>query len=224
MIERAEKKLYLDRMVTRDGMAANGPDADTELDGNRLMSTLKFGCNAVFGQASEQQILPSRAEIEIITDRSRADDYSSGQLQGSSESNASDFLATKEFTKTTDFGGIDFKKIRDEYGKKKFMNMAEITNQWKRQRKSRIFLVESKGSGYGAPVPILASNNYDLETGEQSVFDRELKGRVQLQKKVKKKAFLEHQDFCQECGDGGELLIWYVLRRVLFSRNRFACL
>ena len=47
MVERAEKKLYLDRMVTQDGVAESVNDNDEE-NADRLLSTLRFGCNAVF--------------------------------------------------------------------------------------------------------------------------------------------------------------------------------
>lgn len=53
---------------------------------------------------------------------------------------------------------------------------------------------------------MLASNDYDFETGEKSVFDRELLGKQYNTKgKKKDKETFEHQDFCQVCGDGGSL-------------------
>ena len=49
--------------------------------------------------------------------------------------------------------------------------------QGQRERKQRIKLVASDGSGYGAKyVPVLASNDYALNEGETSVFQRELGG------------------------------------------------
>lgn len=212
MIERAEKKLYLDRMVTRDGVPSDSTAAkiDDDQDTDRLLNTLKFGCNAVFGSdgASKEQKLPSLDDIEVITDRSRTEEFSQGKLKAA-EANANDFDACKEFTGTTQFAGIDFKKIRDEYSsKKKPTDINQIGQIWKRQRKNRIKLVQGQGTGYGqAFVPVLASNDYDLETGEKSVFDRELKGRNQIQKSKKKKASFESQDFCQVCGDGGALVL-----------------
>lgn len=209
MIERAEKKLYLDRMVTRDGVLEMPLDESKSEDTDRLMSTLRFGCNAVFGQNSDKHNLPTDEDIETITDRSRTEDFSDGKLKGGADSTAKDFDATKEFSATTDFGGIDFKKIREENGKKKTpLDMGQITDMWKkRQRKNRIKMVDGMGSGYGSrSVPVLASNDYDLESGEKSVFDRELKGRSQVYKKEKKTRQFEDQDFCQVCGDGGSLI------------------
>lgn len=214
MIERAEKKLYLDAMVTRDGSNVPGSGASKTISDNEdadlLMKTLRFGCNAVFGQDSGKQTLPTCQDIETITDRNRTENFSRGNLQGAVESNAKDFDAMTEFTDTTKFGGIDFKKIRQDYsGKKKLKDMGEIRDVWrKRQRKNRIKLVNGMNSGYGkALVPVLASNDYDLETGEKSVFDRELKDLNQIQKRKKNDVSFESQDFCQVCGDGGELVL-----------------
>jgi SWI/SNF-related matrix-associated actin-dependent regulator of chromatin subfamily A member 5 len=206
MIERAQKKLYLDRMVTRDGVSEL--TLDESEDSDKLMSTLRFGCNAVFGQNSDKHALPTDQDIETITDRSRTEDFSDGNLKGGADATAKEFDATTEFTATTDFGGVDFKKLRDEHGKKtKPKDIGQITELWKkRQRKNRIKMVEGTGSGYGSLVPVLAMNDYDLETGEKSVFDRELKGRNKAQKKEKKTKQFDEQDFCQVCGDGGDLI------------------
>ena len=70
----------------------------------------------------------------------------------------------------------------------------------KREKKSRIVHVEGTGSGYGkATVPVLASNNYELENGESSVFDRELSHnkRAAFGTGKKKARKFENQDHCQ---------------------------
>ncbi|GKY98256.1 hypothetical protein MPSEU_000783300 [Mayamaea pseudoterrestris] len=212
MIERAEKKLYLDRMVTRDGSELALDDAEGEdvLDEGVLMATLKFGCSAVFGQGSMKgNRLPFDDDIELITDRSRTDDFSQGNLRGGTLATAKDFDATKMFSSTTDFAGIDFAAIRKQYEKQKRPGtINDIGEIWKKKRevKQRIQMVESKGSGYGSAfVPVLKSNDYDLESGEPSVFQNELKGRRELTQQ-KKKVHIEHQDFCQVCTDGGSLI------------------
>ena len=101
VVERAQKKLYLDQMVNQDGGKEKSTlvitadkstiDADQliyeqqELDISKgdLLATLKFGCNAVFGAGVEKQnMLPTDEEIEVITDRSRSETFSDGKLQG----------------------------------------------------------------------------------------------------------------------------------------------
>jgi len=237
MVERAEKKLYLDRMVCRDGVTQDLEDEEEE---GKLMAALRFGCNAIFGSDSKKQSLPTQEDIELITDRSRSEGLSDGKLKGGTEMSAEEFDATKEFTSTTNFGGIgksglflppvyqvlcfvnlcltvfvqiipDFKKIRDGYKKNQLPdNVNAIANEWrKRQRKSRIKIMNGTGSGYGTAVPVLAMNDYCLETGERSVFQQELCGRggeAGAAKKKKTPSF-DNQDHCQVCGDGGTLLM-----------------
>lgn len=66
ILERAQKKLYLDRIVTRDG-APEALREDDSVDSSQLMAALKFGCNAVFGQNALKQSLPSEEDIEIVS-------------------------------------------------------------------------------------------------------------------------------------------------------------
>ena len=53
-------------------------------------------------------------------------------------------------------------------------------------------------------MPVLAMNNYDLENGEPSVW-RETKHIIPVVAKKQTKVPFTNQDFCQTCGDGGEL-------------------
>jgi len=194
-------------MVNRDGTSAEM--ADESEDSGKLMATLKFGCNCVFGQGADKNRLPTDADIAAITDRNRTEEYSTGNLKGSADASAKDFDATKDFTETTAFGGIDFKKIRAEYeNSKKPDTIGHISDIWKkRQRKNRIKMIESKNSGYGSKaIPVLAANDYDLQSGERSVFQQELRGRpgdYAVAKKKKAGPTFDMQDHCQLCGDGG---------------------
>jgi SWI/SNF-related matrix-associated actin-dependent regulator of chromatin subfamily A member 5 len=209
MVERAQKKLYLDQMVNQDSLV--GLEDGEELGGvskDELLKTLKFGCDAVFGgDVENQNTLPTLEDIDLITDRNRSNDLSeaSGKLKGATSTFA-DFKAEGDFTSTTKLGGIDFKEIRDKH-RKTFKDMGGIADSWsklqKRIRKNRIVQVKGKGSGYGAAfVPVLASNNYDLENGESSVFQRELsesKGNYgDIKRRVKRSGVdFESQDHCQ---------------------------
>ena len=206
MQERAEKKLYLDRMVTRDNARPTSSVEDDDNTGN-LLSTLRFGCNAVFGSGGKVHELPTKEDIELITDRTRTEDFTSGKLQGNAEQSVNTFDEKKTMVSTMEFGGIDFQQLREQHRNNGINKLGDIQQMWaKRQRKNRIKMLDGKGSGYGsASVPVLAANNYDLLEGEKSVFDRELLGKHK--KTVKKKAGkdFENQDFCQVCGDGGTL-------------------
>jgi len=239
--ERAAKKLYLDRLVMRQGSTAKPLEEDEEDPAcatGRLMDALKFGCSAVFGNKSQTEMkLPSDEDIEILTDRSRTGDFSGGAIKGGLETNTDDFDVTKEFTSTTDFGGIDFKKIREEYKKvRRPRDLSTIGDMMrKRERKNRITMVEGKGTGYGGAVPVLNSNNYTLESGERSVFQQELGGHTGNYKNTGVKRMkggidFQWQEMCQVCGEhGGNVLlcprcpIVLHLACVGLSKKEFSC-
>ena len=201
MIERAEKKLFLDRMVTKDS------DATMEIDEAGAMHTLKFGCSAIFGDKDNS--LPSIEDIEIITDRNRTQDFSMEKLKGGTGTSVDSYDATKAFHKTTDFGGIDFLKLREQAKKQNPKDMYEISQAWKkREKKNRIKMVTLAGSGYGSTaIPVLNANDYDLESGEKSVFQRELKGSAVVCEKKNTRVSIENLSLCQSCGDGGFLIM-----------------
>jgi SWI/SNF-related matrix-associated actin-dependent regulator of chromatin subfamily A member 5 len=224
VVERQEKKLYLDQMVNR---GASGQDEDDfDISTADLLETLKFGSNAIF---SSSNALPTEADIDKVTDRNRSEESSDGLLKGGATKSAKDFEHAKELTDTQTFSGVDFRKLREERensgksaNKNKFLE--KLKQDWKeaqdgdeggemgkgqRNRKSRIVMSEGMGSGYGkALVPVLALNNYSLETGEQSCWRETKKGYAPVaeQKKTKKGIQYTHQEFCQFCGDGGTMI------------------
>lgn len=167
----------------------------------------------MFGEGVNQNILPTDEDIAIITDRDRTGQCTSGKLKGGAEAVALNYDGTRVFTSSTNFAGIDFKKIRDEYSKSKNpKTIGEIGYIWEKKqrvRKNRIKLIEAEGSGWGSrTVPVLNANDYDLETGERSVFKQELKGKSMEFKKTKKHGpSYYNQEYCQVCGHGGTLLL-----------------
>jgi hypothetical protein len=217
MLEQAQKKLCLDQMVNQDSIA--GLESNEELGGvskGELLATVKFGCNAVFGgDVENQNTLQTPEDIVAIVDRNRSEDYKDGaeKLKGAT-STAADFKAEENFTTaTTKLGGIDFKEIRDQHNKYKSkdgpVNIGGIAEArmklQKRKRRNHIVQVNAKGSRYcSASVPVLVSNNYDLESEESLVFQRDLSGRKgnfgQTKRKVKTSGVdFESQSHCQVC-------------------------
>lgn len=213
MLERAEKKLLLE-MVNQETKDTGEDEKVRSLSAAELLEDIKFGSQAVFGDGSKNE-LPTWEEIDTITDRARTESDTIGKLQGNAMQSANEFDATREFSETQRFGDIDFRKIRQEQERllkaQIPQNLRGIGHLWqeisqlnqKRDRKNRIVMVQGLGSGYGsAAVPVLKSNDYELENGESSVFDRELhkdnKKKCAVPKK-KKGSSHENQDFCQVC-------------------------
>lgn len=226
VVERQEKKLYLDQMVNRGGSTQGNEEVDVST--SDLLETLKFGANAIFASSND---LPTKEDIDKITDRNRTEDVTDGKLQGGATKTAKDFEHEKELMDHHTFSGIDFRALRDERDKagqggpkNKFLDKlkqdwkeaqegpAQELGKGKRERKSTIVMTKGSGSGYGAAlVPVLALNNYSLETGEQSCW-RETKaggkdraGAVVPKKKKGGKKWV-NQSICQFCGDGGTLI------------------
>lgn len=89
IVERAEKKLYLDQMVNR-GTSNRQMDeeAAANVSTSELLASLKFGSNAVFNSTNE---MPSMKDIDKMTDRTRSEECSDGLLTGGLANTASDF-------------------------------------------------------------------------------------------------------------------------------------
>jgi hypothetical protein len=223
MFERAQKKLYLDHVVNRGDTTEEDASA-SGLSGSELLASITFGCNAVFGDsANDLNVLPSWDDIDAITDRSRHEGDSVGLLKGGAARKVSEFDATEEMTPNQLFGGVDFAAIKEAAKIDKKLKIPKgtraIASMWldevsvqegKRERKSRLVMVDGMGSGYGKKsVPILASNNYELNAGESSVFQRELKGQYASGPPVAVKKDVQtwkHQNFCQMCYGTGDLV------------------
>ena len=209
-VERAQKKLYLGQVVNRDSPSEK---ESTGLSTSEMLDALTFGSDAVFDANSELNCLPSDEDIRHITDRSRNEDDSFGNLKGGATRKVGDFDCEAKLTATSKLGGIDFAAIREAHwnsgGRRQSEQglIAAAQELGKRQRKARIIMVKDDD---GEEIPVLNSNNYDLEAGESSVFARELSGRggdFAEQKRVLERAG-EHfgsSSMCQVCGENGSL-------------------
>ena len=161
IVERAEKKLYLDQMVNSGNSNGRKMDDDMIISNQELLESLTFGSNAVFNATNE---LPTDEEIDRITDRARSEEDTEGLLEGGAAKKASDFDKDKKLTDTRQFQGVDFRKLREEKEQmkngstKKSKFLDQIKTDWKelstgaslddmgkgrRAKKSRLLQVES---------------------------------------------------------------------------------
>ncbi|KAH8098631.1 helicase [Aureococcus anophagefferens] len=180
VLQRSQKKLFLSNMVNaaqqlgHDDAAVDDDDVG-RLGGAEVLSMLRFGAASMFRGETNRE--PTDAELEGIIDRTRTGgaEETSGGLVGGVEASADTFDTSEEFVSTRELFGAEVKAPPR-------ISHRDISEQWKhvvdgrRERKQRIKMVEGKGTGYGGAVPVLACNDYELEAGEASVFDRELKG------------------------------------------------
>ena len=187
--------------------------------------------------SNENSIGLTDEQIELIIDRTRGlvvageKDEKSAKLDALFENqqvSLTDFDETAPLISVREFDGmiISGKKERDT-------SMEDIAAHWreveetddeqgrgKRSKVSRMFEVEVDGVG---TVQVLKSNDYDLNVGEPSVQNREMAGtaakRVKAERDAAAVAFIptrgrqiagrdfSHQEHCQNCWDGGELLL-----------------
>ncbi|KAJ1448205.1 SNF2 family N-terminal domain-containing protein [Pelagophyceae sp. CCMP2097] len=194
ILQRAQKKLYLDKMVNSNDAAAD--DEVGGLDAGALLRDMTFGAHALFSSGGGRRA-PTDAELDAIVDRTRAAATSFGGLAGGKQQATASFDATTSPVDTRALCGRTMAPPS---------NMRDIGSEWARvqagvrQRKQRIVMVDGLKSGYGKKfVPVLASNQYTLEAGESSVFQRELQGRggdYAVHKRSKK---FDSEDACRIC-------------------------
>ena len=209
VVQRAQKKLYLSETVNR-GSGGKDDDELEKLSGAEVMSMIKFGAAAVFAGGNRE---PNDAELDAIIDRTRTGkDDAVGALAGGKQLDAASMEASFSESApvaTRQLYGQSFEVPKSE---KEIGDAFRAIVQGARERKSRIKMVASEGSGYGSKfVPVLASNNYSLDEGEGSVFQRELGGQGGAQAAcavVKRKLSIAGRDYahettCLACFAGG---------------------
>ena len=221
MTQRAEKKLFLEKMVSRGSTAA--AEAMEALDKNDLYSMLRFGVDAVFSKDSGDP--PTDEELSTLMDRSEEGERKRRDLQTLKEDTqftATDFVEGKaEETPISTF--MMPAKIVESVGDaslvqvKKNTSLKEIAKEFqsnilsgKRNRKTTTMQVDG-GHGLGM-VTVLKSNDYDLQSGEPSVNAKESGlSQAQLQGGKRSRGQVAGRDYghaytCQGCWDGGQIV------------------
>ena len=178
IVQRAEKKLYLDKVVNRGGASAsadNNTDAE-ELSVNETISMLKFGAACCFDGGEGRP--PTDEEIDSIIDRTRTDSDSLGSLTGGRQHTAADFDAAAPSVDLRQLQGATYgdeaggAKPKGENRDLKHLGamfgggtIADIGEAWetlsksKRSHKSRMSTVKVAGVG---DVQVLRENDYEM--------------------------------------------------------------
>jgi len=233
MVQRAEKKLYLDTMVHRGGggggagpsstvvpgaEGAEGGAAEEEdgaLDGNELLATLKFGADALF--RSDAGAEPSEEELDALCDRSAGGDarraaLGEQRLDASAAKSVADFRGDGQPLSTFVLCGEDFTQQRakaQQGGQDELAGIAaEFLERSQRERKSTTTMVDG--------FAVKRANMYSMEAGEPSVFQSETAAveapDAQQQQADDGKRHMEragrdypHADVCQVCWTDGTL-------------------
>ena len=163
IIARAEKKLYLDKMVNRDS-TRQGMEME-KLDIKEVMKLLKFGANAVFngdGMSTSKEL--SDKDINCIIDRSDDNNWSHDNFESGAQSVA-DFKP--------ELPPLEIRQQAATTTAAQRKSLKEIAGSWrieKRERKSRIINVDGHN--------VLSQNNYTMKEGGISSVRNRPKGYV----------------------------------------------
>jgi len=181
IVQRAQKKLYLDRMVNQESASsamesAGRAAADEELDASEMMSMLRFGAACCFSATADKP--PTDAEIVAIIDRTRTESDTVGSLVGGQQHSVADFDARTQELSLRALQGCSYGEsgsqskpgsaagasdIESLAGMLGGGTIADINDAWekvsngKRKGKSRMSTVKVAGVG---EVNVLRDNDY----------------------------------------------------------------
>lgn len=217
MVSRADKKLFLNAMV-----AEADPDTDIIEDENgnetsqqfenevmhalgvegptisrrELSSLIRFGANAIISGSNDKYEINDDDLDNILERKGRDVELPSNQVNTESTPDNVWFQNQMVSTKLEE---VDLRQLgKFVYNKKKAKKDNEVTLAFdfleKRKRIERIKMVDGKGTGYGATVPVLASNLEETN-------DEARQNHVLIRKRGRE---WTHQLFCCLCGKRNE--------------------
>ena len=210
MQQRAEKKLFLEQMVSR------GSTKQSEhLEGvhkQDLYGLLRFGVDAIF--ANDEGKAPTDNELEILMDRTSGGNARRSKLaslQLEVQHTVADFadgkaqsapISTYVMPAQIAGDGNNSKSQKHTHSMKDIA--AEFSSQILSGKRSR-----TKTTMQIDGHTVLKANNYSLEDGESSVFARETKQQKENNKKPRAQVAgrdYGHSYTCQACWDGGDIV------------------
>ena len=187
ILDRAEKKLYLDKMVNRDSTQSVLEMA--KMSTTEIFKMLTFGANAVMSSSAAAL---SDEDVASIIDRSK-DWVPSATVEANTETSCSSFNATQaplQYRLPQAKKAKPARSIQDEY---------KLFTAKKRERTSRVVIVDGEA--------VLKTQNYTMDEGINLLSDgtdayKEKKTRT-LQ--VAGRDYM-HESTCLICWDGGDIL------------------
>ncbi len=214
MVNRAEKKLYLNAMVaeageedideagelvSKEGNVKEGFEQALGIDGavmskQELASLIRFGANAVISGANDAQI--NDAQLDHLLER-KGRDLPQSQISGSenlkdAEDDSPDVAMQAVLrARMQNLKEIDLRQLGSTVYSRTTTNSVNLENDeinsGKRERKQRITMVDGHGTGYGGLIPILTSSFEFSEPATPAI--------------QRSKAWT-HQTWCALCGKG----------------------
>jgi SWI/SNF-related matrix-associated actin-dependent regulator of chromatin subfamily A member 5 len=205
ILQRAEKKLLLDRIVNQDATDEAGaapPSAADEPSGSDLLAALKFGAQCCFSGGEGRA--PTDEELAAITDRARTADASLGALRGGVQRAADSFDPAAVSTRIRELHGV-------EYGAGKAARQElDIGLEWAKQKAAKRQHVSTTTTTHVVGVGLVSVkkvNNYTMDEG--MCLERAAGGRPKPPpggaRQVAGRDY-DHESQCLACWDGGDLI------------------
>ena len=216
ILQRAEKKLYLDAVVAKgEGLEADVEDADEDESEDEtgapggaaaLAATLRFGADAIFRAAAGAD--PTDEELDALCDRTPAGAERRAAMEGLKAAEGvthADMEGAPPALSTYTLNGqnLEEQALAGRAEAEKGRQQSEVL-EGKRQRVATTVMVDG--------FAIKTGNTYGLGDGEPSIWEREAtrKGGAdadepdEIPAKLLRAAFA-HSGGCQVCWDGGDL-------------------
>jgi|GEM_PF-2134840 len=236
VVQRAKKKLYLDKMVNRG--STSQAEALESLSKGEMLKMLKFGASAVVGGVGDVELTDD--QLAHIMDRSKLfnkEVSDVGETEQDTSLNAHDFDGTGDALEIRQLDGVNLqqpeaslksptgsKRPRDEDERRALdlkelladnnagLSMQEIAERW--AAKTGLSTKRARVSRYVEidGHTILKANNYTMEEGEKSIFADETASMSDLLRAGNTGRQIAGRDYdneghCLVCWDGGDLLL-----------------
>lgn len=197
--------MYINRNESSENDASNALGiGGTAISKSEIASLIRFGANAIIGSSDTYEI--SEPQLDRLLERADG----KCMRDKMDESSVSDIDAPVTVQDEQTIVGnimkeeVDLRQLGNLVYSKKKVTAKDRTSSGgelakdedlttvlgKRTVKARIVMVESKGSGYGGAVPVLAENQ------DEAVC------QVVVEEKMRKQRSWDHVGFCVMCGTG----------------------
>ena len=209
IVQRAEKKLYLDAMVNRDSQRAAEPD--DQVSAGDMLSALKFGAAAIVNGAADKQLTDQ--DLDQILDRSRDGNATLGVVKGNQASDAASFKSDTQAVSLREFEGATYGAKREKRATLGDLS-AEFIQQEKRKRTQRMRQERVEGVGL---VNVLTKEYGDGQERKKDA--KQVDEQAARWEAKAAKAALEavggrqiagrdydNEEHCLNCWDGGDLI------------------
>jgi len=213
IVQRAEKKLYLDQMVNRG--SSSQAEAMEQVSTSEMLSMLKFGAQCCFASSEP----PTDDQLDAIIDRSRKEGDRLGGAMTGVQRSADSFDASASELNLRQLGGVTYGQGSEHAGPAAVRDLeavlgsanggsGDINAEWealqagkKREKKGRFETQWVKGVG---EVAVLRENNYTM--GEEMPNQAAGRGRPSAfnrptGRQVAGRDFL-HEERCLVCWKG----------------------